>query len=823
MIIRFTQILLITIIGWTSVFGQSNKEKGKGTISGKIINGSTKQVVEFATVSLFSISDSSLVTGMISNNEGAFELQGIANGNYYLKIDFIGLSPKLINNVLISDSNPKHNVGDVSLESFSKDMEQFEFVDEKELFETKIDKKIYNVSKDIGSQGGTGLEVLKNVPSVDVDDEDNISLRGDQSVQVLIDGRPSSIDASQLLKQIPASSIEKIEIVTNPSAKYNPEGISGILNVILKKEKASGFNGNLGLGYGYNDNHRGNGYLGLNFRKNKINIKTNVGYHKGTWSYSGVANRNYFSDTTYTQKMTDFGYNKNDNIWYSGGVDYYVNKKNTIYIEANGWTGKGTRHDNNYYDYYDAEKTLLSYSDRLGDTDSKYYGTDMNIGWQSEFGSEDHTLDVDIDYELNKNTSDNDNREDFYLFDQTVYQNPQAQYTRSLQRNNELDIKIDYVLPITDSLELELGSRTTIENIDNDFYSKSFDDFGNYAVDTNLNNVFLYEQNVYAFYATLGKQFKKVGVKVGTRVENTIINTELETTQEKGSQDYLSFFPSVHLSYKIQEGNEFQLSYSRRINRPSTWDVNPFASYTDPYNLRKGNPDLKPEYIDVYELSYLRFWDKVNFNSTAYFRQVNGQKQRITFLNEDNVFVTTPQNLSTTYISGGELTFGYRPYKWWRNNMTLNLWSANINNAGATNLASTTYGWSVQLTSNQTLGKGWSTQLRGRYNGRQSDVQGVRAARYNVDISISKQVMKKKGRITLRASDIFNTRRWAFDSNDLGGFSYDTNRRWASQSINISFNYSFGKMNYDSQKRVSKNKSSGDNLNTGGDGGGQGQ
>ena len=384
--LRILQFLIISIICFSSAIAQN------GTIKGEIVNGVTNSPIEFATVSLFSNADSSLVTGMISNNEGSFELLKVPNGAFYLKIDFIGLSPKLIENVVISDENPNYEIGQILLESFAKDMSEFEFVDEKELFETKIDKKVYNVSKDIGSQGGTGLEVLKNMPSVEVDDEDNISLRGDNSVQVLIDGRPTSIDASQLLKQIPASSIEKIEVVTNPSAKYNPEGMSGILNVILKKEKAAGFNGNLGLGVGYNDNVNGNGYIGLNFRKNKININTSVGYHKGTWAYSGVANRNYFNDTTYTQTMTDFGANKNNNIWYSGGIDYYLNKKNTIYLEVNGWTGGGDRFDNNHYDFYDSEKVLQSYSDRLANTDSRYFGNDINIGWQTQFDSDEHTF-----------------------------------------------------------------------------------------------------------------------------------------------------------------------------------------------------------------------------------------------------------------------------------------------------------------------------------------------------------------------------------------------------------------------------------------------
>lgn len=818
--VRLFKIASFLLVMLIAKVGIAQNTSGKATIKGKVIDEKTNSVVEFATVSLYRL-DSTLVTGAITSVDGTFQINNVEKGIYYLKTDFIGFASNYSDKINISQNKQEIDLGTIKLSSFSNDMEQFEFVDEKELFETKIDKKVYNVSKDIGSQGGTGLDALRNMPSVEVDDEDNISLRGDESVQVLIDGRPTSIPASQLLKQIPASTIERIEVVTNPSAKYNPEGMSGILNVILKKEKAVGINGNVGLGYTYNDNHGGNVFTGLNYRKNKLNIHGNVGGHMGTWSYNGVSNRNYFTDTTYTQKMTDFGSNDNRNLWYSGGVDYFVNDKNTIYVEANGWNGVGDRFDNNHYDYFDEGGVLQSYSDRPATTYNKFGGFDINTGWQAKFDSDRHTLDLDVDYEMNPNESRAKSEENFYLADGTEFMDPRAQNTISDNNNKELDAKLDYVLPINDSLEIEAGLRTTIENIDNDFYSASMTN-GVFYPDTNLNNVFTYEQSVYAGYVTIGKQFNKIGVKAGARLENTIIDATLKNTNENNKQEYLSLFPSLHMSYKPKEtGGEVQLSYSRRINRPNTWEVNPFTSFTDPYNLRTGNPNLRPEYIDVYELGYLKFWEKFNFNASTYFRQVNDKKQRVTNLTDDNVFVTMPENIGKTYITGGEATFGYKPYKWWRNNMTANLWSANLNSTTGTNFTKHTYGWRLQYTSNVTLNKGWSVQVRGQYSGKQTDAQGIRAARYSLNFSVSKSVLNKKGRITLNVNDVFNTRAWIFDSNNLGGFSYNTDRRWASQSIRLSFNYSFGKMNFDSQKRQTKNNSANDSLNISSGSGGQ--
>ena len=320
-------------------------EIGKGILLGTVLDKSTTKPVEFSTVSVFKLADSTLVTGSISSATGTFMVDKIPNGIFYVKIEFIGFEATIINNIEFSDTKNEVNLGTINLASFSKNMDQFEFVDEKELMETQIDKKVYNVSKDISVQGGTGLDVIKNMPSVEVDEQDKMSLRGDKGVQILIDGRPTTISASDMLKQIPASSIERIEVITNPSAKYNPEGMSGILNVILKKEKASGFNGSVNLGYRYNGNNGYNGSLNFTYRKNKININSNVGIYTGNWNSRATENRNFFGDTTYTQQMLTHSFGDHSSLWYSLGLDYYINKKNTFYIQTNSgnWGGKYKR------------------------------------------------------------------------------------------------------------------------------------------------------------------------------------------------------------------------------------------------------------------------------------------------------------------------------------------------------------------------------------------------------------------------------------------------------------------------------------------------
>jgi outer membrane receptor protein involved in Fe transport len=812
--IKIISVLLFVLFNTPVLFAQ--EEGNKGLVKGVVKEKSTQANIEFATVSLFRTHDSTLVTGGITSDLGSFEISKVPNGIYYVKVDFIGYESTYFNNITISNEVSEIDLGIINLVSFSKNMSQFEFVDEKELMETKIDKKVYNVSKDISVQGGTGLDVVKNMPSVEVDEQENISLRGDKGVQILIDGRPTTISAAQLLKQIPASSIERIEVITNPSAKYNPEGMSGILNIITKKEKASGFNGSVNIGYQYNQNSGYNGALNFTYRKNKISINSNIGTYRGFWSSEGKEDRRYFADTTYSQQMLSSGLGDNVNLWYSLGFDYYVNKKNTVYVQANRWGWSGNNNSIRRFNYLNEENVMQSFSNRNSISDNNNSGYGLTTGWQTQFDTEEHTLDLEINIYRDIEEGVNKNQQTYFFMNQ----NNQEQNTTNDGIGESFDAKVDYVLPITDSLQLESGVRTTINTNDNDFFSESSINNGILISDVNLNNTFYYQQNVYAAYAILAKQYKKIGIKLGNRIEQTTVNTELVNTKEKHTQDYLSWFPSIHLSYKFTEKSEVLLNYSRRINRPENWDVNPFASFNDPYRLYKGNPNLRPEYIDVYELSYLKFWDKFNLNSSAYFRQVNDKHQWITSIEADNVFVTSPQNLSKTQITGGEVTLGYNPKKWWKMNGTLNIWSSNLNNP-TSNLNQNTYGWTTNFSSNFTLPKKWSLNTRVRYSGKQRSIQGMNLSNYNVSLSVSKELMKEKARITLRFDDIFWTQRWAFESNNLNGFSYYSNSQWSSRSVNISFSYNFGKMNYDSQKRQSKDNSAGDDLKIGGGEGGK--
>jgi iron complex outermembrane receptor protein len=807
----FISILLLT----SATNAHTNDATGdKGVIAGKVMDADNNKPVEFATVSLFGAKDSTLITGTITSAEGIFYLDKLPMGDYYIQTRFIGYDPE-IRSVQLTTEKPVANLDVISIKPSSTDLGEMVITEEKSEMQTMIDKKVFNVEKNITSQGGNGLDVLRNVPSVDVDVDDNITLRGDQNVTILIDGRPSSLPASQLLKQLPSSAIEKVEVVTNPSAKYDPEGMSGILNIVLKKNKAVGMNGSLNLSSGYGKYGKYNGTLGLNYRKNKLNIYTNYNYYNGNFWYGGEIDRNFLlNDSAYHQNTKDEGNYLSNSHWGKAGFDYFLNDNNTVYLSVSGSSNKGSGTRAIDYESLGPGSELLSYSDRIADSENPNTNMDLNGGWQMKFKNPEHTFDIDLNYTVSDAEAIENSTQNFFNSDASADGNPTAQNTTTTNTSKLLYIRADYTLPIGDSSKFEAGFHSTGRDIESGFYSESKDPLtGIFSADTSLNNDFVYDQQVFAAYAIFGQQRKKFGYQIGLRAEQTLVDAELLTTNETFNNDYFTLFPSGHFSYKVKEKNEFQLSYSRRINRPELEELNPFTSYADPYTVQSGNPFLKPEFIHVTELSYMRYWDKVTLNASTYYRIITDQKRRYLDLTDQGVSVVSYDNLSQGTVTGAELIFGYNPVKWLRTNTTVNFFQTTISDESLDEgLQLKTSGWNAQLSATATLKKGWMIQLNGRYNGKMEVLQGTIQPMGGLDVAIRKPVLQKRGSIGVRASDVLGTRRFRFDSANLIDYSFYTNRLWESQTVYVTFNYFFGKMQAGPQRRRLKDKSAGDDL-----------
>lgn len=781
---------------------------GTGSVKGLIVDGSSGKPVQFATITILKVKDSSIVTGGMTKEDGTYSIEEVPFGLYLLKAKFIGYE-SYIKEVKINPKNTNVEVETIELLPAEGVLSEVEVVSEQKIFETQIDKKIFNAEQDLNSKGGTGMDLMRNVPSVDVDMDNNITLRGDKNVQILIDGRPTSIPANVLLQQIPASEILKIEIITNPSAKYDPEGTSGILNIILKKNKNRGFNGNTNMSMMYGKSPKENLSLMLNYKTSKLNIYTNLSYNNGYyWSWGNQDKTTYTADSSFRLVNTNLGKYARNSMYAKGGLDYFLNDKNVLYASGSYNYGWGTGSNTNNYENYIGQSTLENKSTRTAVSPSYDNRYQANMGWQKTFDKKNETFDLDATFNSNQSIDSNFYKQNYYDALDNPMLNSDIQNTYSTSNNSTFMLKADYVLPITDSMTFEAGFRNTNKYKLSSFYSETADSMGVIQPDSGLNNTFRYNQLVYAGYATFSHTLGKFGYKAGIRAEQTYTHSKLIETNQSFNNPYLSFFPSAYLSYKLTKKSEFQLNYSRRINRPNMWNVNPFASYSNPYSLRTGNPFLKPEFIDVYELGYNFTPKKLTITSTVYFRQINNMIRR--YITYDGLYSKVSfVNFSKARMMGAEAIIAYNPNKKLNITGSFNYWYSIISDKGTIGENVPSNGYSGKASFRYRMNKGWSSQLTFRYNGPMLVTQGYILPRYGLDASIQKTILNKKGTLTIRMRDIFHTRQFSFSSKGLTGLDFVMHHYWESRMLTVSFNYFFGKTIKGKQKRRVKSEEDG--------------
>ncbi len=804
-------IFLLPIIS-LHAFGEGNA----GVIKGSVEN-IKEEVIEYANVSLHHVKDSSLVTGTTSDEHGNFELSGVAEGNYLIKLSYVGYKDKWVKDVSVTGEAPAVDLGKILMDLGTLELAEMIVGGEKNVMQTKLDKKIFNASKSLVSQGGDALDVLRNIPSVDVDVDDQISLRGDQNVIVLIDGRRSAMPASQYLKMFPGSAVDKVEIITNPSAKYDPEGMSGIINVIFKKEMAKGFNVKPTLSFGYGRYPKYNNSVGLNFRRNKINLTGNYSYGNNQVWYDGVNSRAYqLGDSIFYQDSNDEGYFLNKAHYGKTGIDYFLNDDNTLYLSVAGWLNDNDNFRDLHFEQVDDVGNLYFYSDRNTDEIGNRSGYEINGGWQRKFKNDDHTLDFDANLSVNEGSSDGDFQEHFFLFNGFEFLPANLQQTINDDERYVLFNRLDWVYPVKLDLAYEAGIHTTTRHTGTGLYSQTFDyNLSTYLADTNWNNRFNYDQQVVAVYNTLGQSIKKFTYKLGLRAEQTYTRSHLINTGETFNVNYLSLFPTAHFTYKFQRSESMQLSYSRRINRPELEVLNPFPSLSDPYTVMAGNPFLEPEFVHVMEASYVKYEDKYTFNASLFFRRITNLMRRQLSLNDLGQSVVTFENFAAGDLSGGEVIFGYNPYSWWRMNATLNAWQSVINDSELDqNLNFNNYGWNIHLTSTHIIKKTWFIQFSGRYNSRMELLQGTMLPMGGIDLAFNKSFDDKNGNINLRIGDVLGTRQFRFEGGDLSSSEYTTVRRWESQAAYLSISYTFGRMGDGPNRRKLKDEDNADDFST---------
>lgn len=807
-----TKSIFFLMMLFLASFAQSQGQRPMLTMKGHVIDAASRKAVEFATVSVMKAEDSTLVTGGISDLNGKFSIPEVPAMKYYLKISFIGFEDLIVPPVRPDKSTMICSFDSLAMKMKEGSLAEVDIHGEKRIMEVNIDKKIFNVDKQMASSGGTGLDVLRELPSVEVDENDAITLRGESNVTILVDGRPSAIPASSLLRSMPASNIEKIEIITNPSAKYDPEGMTGILNVILKKNEQKGINGSVSASVGYGDYLKTNASLSLNYRTKIMNI---YGTYAGNWSeYGSQSNQERFSNNQILRvDGTNIRGNNSHNLKY--GMDFFLNENHTIYFSGSlantGYSyGRGR---SNYYTS-DGEDSLLTYSYRItGTPERKNYGLglEFNLGYQAKFKKPGHTFDWDMNYSGQNGTEKS--FAELYLYDGSLTSElaePLDQLTISGTKNHTYYSRMDYLYPFNDSMKIEAGFHTTIKQRNDSYYVESDStDTEVFEPNTEINNDFNYNQQVYAAYLTWGHQVGKFGYKLGLRAEQTFTNSLLVTTNEEFKNNYFGLFPTAHFSYNMTKTQTLTMGYSRRINRPRNRQLNPFADLTDPYSIHKGNPFLKPEFVHVVELGYTAFLKKWMVNASVYYRYLDDIIRRQLTI-DGNVATVEFANIANGQRVGAELMVRYKPFKWWTLMGSGNFNYSTTDTTGYDpDLNFTSLGFRYNVSSKFDIKYGISIQVSARGRTAKRVLQGTIQPAWGLDFAISKTLFKGRGSISFRASDIFNTRQFAFESLPINGLDYTTTHKWESRSFYLSFRYSFGKQT--NERRSRERNGSGDN------------
>ncbi len=752
------KVLLFLLMVSANLFAQgtlSNKDFGR--ISGTIIDSASNKPIEYATIVVFRGSDSTYSTGITSNDKGRFLLDKVPFGKLKVKVSFMGYENKIVDKIILDEKNSLKDLGTIKLSQKALDLEGVEVTAQRSLIEFNIDKTVVNVDKTLPSAGGSALDVLRNTPSVNVDADGNISLRGNSNINILIDGKPSSMANSQMLEQLPAGSLDKIELVTNPSAKYDAEGTAGIINIVLKKNKEKNINGLISANVGTKDNY--NGSLSLNYKSDKLNLFSNYDNRFIRREGNGSAQReNYLQsgNTFYDQTMAM----RFNGAWHNfkGGFDYSFDDKNSLSssILYNG--GKRNFKGRIILNDMNADRSIKQITRTSNDGEVNGHSLDYTLNYKRLFEKPGNELTADFfvsssghEDALSRITGNLDS-------DMNPAGDPfNEQNTLTDNQNLYASFTSDYVLPFSETNKFEAGYKGTLRDRNLDYSVDNLIE-GNWVNDLNLSNEFNYKEQIHAAYAMYTGKVEKFKYQLGLRSENTITNANQKTLNEIHKENYLDFFPTLNLSREIFKGDEMKISYSRRINRPMIFFINPFVRFIDPTFAQKGNPNLKPEYIDSYEFANSFFHKQSSLITTLFYRETKDNFTFLAELKDDGVTYATFQNLGKRISYGLEVNAGHQIFKWWNLNANYSYFNSEIKGeySGADE-TSPLNSYTVRLSSSMNLWWGISFQFNGNYSSPTIEAQGRTDEFFYTDAAIRKDFLNKKLNVSLRISDALNS------------------------------------------------------------------
>ncbi|WP_337251687.1 TonB-dependent receptor domain-containing protein [Maribacter halichondriae] len=741
-------------------------------ISGTVLDNETNQPLEYATLVLQSVRNPERVTGGITDANGKFEVE-TAPGRYNVSIEYISFLPfSLAEQQYLTSTD----LGTIKLKLDVEQLAEVEVVGEKTSVEVRLDKKIYNIGKDLTNSGATISDALDNIPSVTVDVDGAIALRGNGNVRILINGRPSALagfGSTDALRQLPADAIEKVEVITSPSARYDAEGTAGILNIVLKKEKTRGFNGTINTTVGYPDALSIT--PNLNLRTDKFNVFTTIGYRYRKGPGNALFDNTYFNgafDRIIEERDIDrsnSGFNANL------GIEYFLTETSSLTASAFGRLNDGedvTENNTTRFIAADIDSRTLRREVEVEDEQSYQ----LSLNYNNDFNTEGHKLTADFQYSYDEEIKPTT------IIENNTFPNNEAvasENINEIEEQNEVLFQVDYVLPMGEA-QFEAGYRGNFEESDTDFALEEL----NLATDQfepnlGLTNRFVFNQNVNALYSQYGNKFGDFSFLLGLRLENTqlkgkvtgidvaslqeILGTEIDLDFDK---NYLGLFPTINVTYELAENENLTLGYNRRINRPRGFFINPFPSRSSRTNVFQGNPDLDPAFANAYDLGYLKRWKKLTLTSSVYYQKETNSFERIQEetgeLTSDGIAIirSLPINLSTNERIGAEMGVLYNPFKWWRINGSFNFFQFNSEGLfNGVDFGAKNTSWFSRFSSKVTLPGKIDWQTNAFYRGPTQNAQTRNEGIFSLNLAFSKDILKDKGTIAFNVSDLLNSRK----------------------------------------------------------------
>ena len=788
-----TLLITVGIQAQNTTPGAAVVQPVKYRVLGRVVDGNSNSPLDYATVSVLNQSDSSIITGVVTDAEGKFNIE-LDKGSYIVQVQFISYKSKNFN-VNLTTEKPRVNLGDIKLMPDTETLEEVVVTGKKSQMTMELDKRVFNVGQDLSNIGASAQDVLDNIPSVTVDIEGNVSLRGSQNVRILVNGKPSGLvglsDASGL-RNLQSNLIERVEVVTNPSARYEARGNAGIINIILKKDEQQGLNGTFNANVGVPHNH-GAGF-NLNYRRSWLNLFATYGLSYRKSPGFGFSNQTFLrEDTTFYRDVSSDRSREELSNTFRLGADIFLDDKNTITFSGLYQKEGGLNTTNILYQDFDANRDLVSESLRYDDEIEDEQDIEFNLNYSRQFGDdEDHKLTADIQYRENSETEDADQEQGPVVPNSEDFEPDILQRSLNNEFQNNLLLQTDYVRPFSENGKFEVGYRGSLRTIDNSYIVEEQNDEGEWENLEGFTNDFLYDENIQAGYMMYGNKWGNISFQGGLRVEMTDITTDLQQTGERNDKNYTNFFPSAHFTYELANENNIQVSYSRRIDRPGFWDLNPFSSFTDPLNIRTGNPDLDPEFSDSYEMGYLKNWPTATLYTSVYYRHSTGVIDRIRYVEVeqgDSITYSIPQNLSSRDAVGVEFTFSKDVGDWWRLNGTANFYHQRTEGEfRGQDLSNEALTMSTRVTSQMTIWDEVETQVSFRYRAPQNDTQGRRKSFYTIDIGVSKDIFRGKGTLIFNVRDLLNSRIRRGET-VTEGFRQYSEFQWRARQATLTLNY----------------------------------